>query len=1312
MMKKILLGCLLLGGQQMVFAQDQQVPAAKRELYKLPVPPTPNAAALGKFGDIPVGLATGIPSITVPIYDYKDVAKKLDFSINLRYHAGGYKVEDMASNCGLGWALDAGGMISRTLNGLPDDQSGGYLTTNPLPIVDTHPPEYYYYVYSNLFPSPYITEGVAVTNDPIKFWLLDGIERRNIDGEADVFNISAPGISAKFVFTKDRVAHLITQQNLTITFNGILTGNASRIYGFTIVDNNTGITYIFSVPETQTPGVMGPMPGPGGASLAEYVTNWHLKNMISADKKDTINWNYENIQTNQEYEAGYSESYTINTYNFLGTSQRGEKNAFILVNNNPLRLKSIELPDKTLVDFSYQFARQDLTRDFALSQINISNGDRKKSFNLSYDYFDCLCSDGNCITKIPVDRPNDFSKRLKLLRVQQTDGIGNSLPPYEFTYNTQPLPSRSSTAQDYWGYYNGKESGSLIPQIYIYRNSQPGGHIGGAQRDADPYYGKAGIMEMIKYPTGGYTKLYFEGNSVFNEDLFWDKSTETVEMSKKDENSFKPMLFPDRNVSITTAIPVTFKSSTNFLLSTDNTGNQVPTGGNIYMTIRSTDLSFNQTFMLPVETLDNTQESLTLPAGKNYEVKFTADYFVDLLPDYDLRVAYTYNINPKPRSVGGLRIAKLEDYPNNGNDPVVTRYDYSSDTKPTSGEIQNIPNYTYYSTTVNVWDGAGDNGSLPTCHPEFYLNFTSTPTQSLSYFQGSPVIYTKVKVTKGQSGKMLGYSVHEFTSFAEIHAGNFDYPYEKEQQLEWKEGLPTKSYVYDKDDVLQNYEENIYTYDGYTNSTDNGRNLKTITRQTDNLNTLQNLIYGGRPYYWSFGHANLTKKIRRDYANGQTMEQVTDYTYYPETYLPATVQHPNSKGQLEETRYYYVPNYNASALPANIALYNGHALVSQENWLQQTGAWYLKGATVNSFGTFGNVVLPAQIGIAQLASPMPAATAGSFDPNQVKRIPGLSQDVNFRSYDNFGHVNEVLATGAPLTAMIWSAEKKYPVATVANAAINEVYYNSFEDAGGVADANAFSGAKSASGSFTIPFTLPPGTTKTFKLSYWTSNGTQWTLQTQSYTGPITITGTRIDEVRIYPVDAQMTSYTYDPMLGVTSKVDNRDIVTYYEYDSFLRLLLIRDYQRNVIKKFEYYYGTPPPPIVVYKSQAKSGTFSKNNCASGFAGSTVTYIVPAEKYTSTISQLDADQKAQNDVNNNGQAYANSTGKCVSNGCNVSNCVGVNKRCVNGNCETGMKIYTNSVYNPSTMRYDCTYHYEFSDGSWSVDYVEDSFGECMF
>src|SRR6185295_12262355 len=73
-------------------------------------PTTPEGAALGKYGDIPVSYHTGVPSVEIPIYTIP--LRSFSLPISISYHAGGIRVDEVASRVGLGWVLNAGGSIS------------------------------------------------------------------------------------------------------------------------------------------------------------------------------------------------------------------------------------------------------------------------------------------------------------------------------------------------------------------------------------------------------------------------------------------------------------------------------------------------------------------------------------------------------------------------------------------------------------------------------------------------------------------------------------------------------------------------------------------------------------------------------------------------------------------------------------------------------------------------------------------------------------------------------------------------------------------------------------------------------------------------------------------------------------------------------------------------------------------------------------------------------------------------------------------------------------------------------------------------
>jgi YD repeat-containing protein len=90
---------------------------------------------------------------------------------------------------------------------------------------------------------------------------------------------------------------------------------------------------------------------------------------------------------------------------------------------------------------------------------------------------------------------------------------------------------------------------------------------------------------------------------------------------------------------------------------------------------------------------------------------------------------------------------------------------------------------------------------------------------------------------------------------------------------------------------------------------------------------------------------------------------------------------------------------------------------------------------------------------------------------------------------------------------------------------------------------------------------------------------------------ITISGSgAIDELRLYPKDALVTTYTYDPLIGMTSQSDASGKIVYYDYDPFGRLFLIKDQNKNILKKYCYSYSGQEGSCGVYRillqSQAK------------------------------------------------------------------------------------------------------------------------------
>lgn len=142
--------------------------------------------------------------------------------------------------------------------------------------------------------------------------------------------------------------------------------------------------------------------------------------------------------------------------------------------------------------------------------------------------------------------------------------------------------------------------------------------------------------------------------------------------------------------------------------------------------------------------------------------------------------------------------------------------------------------------------------------------------------------------------------------------------------------------------------------------------------------------------------------------------------------------------------------------------------------------------------------------------------------------------------------------------------------------------------------------------------------------------------------------TKLDlfQSRQHSFDVAITTYTYDPLVGMTSMSPPSKIRSFYKYDAGNRLEKVVDVNNNIVQDYKYNYA----PIKYYSSE-KTKSFIKD-CGSGSLGSTYTYIVPAYKYSSTISQADADQRAQEDININGQSAANLNGICTPVSCSLN------------------------------------------------------------
>ncbi|SDI06229.1 hypothetical protein SAMN04488062_12151 [Flavobacterium omnivorum] len=222
-------------------------------------------------------------------------------------------------------------------------------------------------------------------------------------------------------------------------------------------------------------------------------------------------------------------------------------------------------------------------------------------------------------------------------------------------------------------------------------------------------------------------------------------------------------------------------------------------------------------------------------------------------------------------------------------------------------------------------------------------------------------------------------------------------------------------------------------------------------------------------------------------------------------------------------------------------------------------------------------------------------------PNTLPSLPNignLEKNVTYDQYDNKGNIMQYTPEGGTPISIIWGYNKTLPIAKIENATSTQI-----ATALVVSDLSSLNETNlTAINSLRINSTLP---------------------------------------------DAMITTYTHIPLVGVSTITDPKGLKTTYEYDSFNRLQWVQDHEGNVLQKYCYNYKGQQVNCkeVVYKNIAKSSPLTRNNCGAGFTGSPVTYNVAAGVYSSSVSQIEADNQAQNDVNVNGQNYADANGTCL-------------------------------------------------------------------
>jgi len=475
---------------QQLSASGQSVTYPGQVTNQSYVPPSPNVQGAQSYTNQPVALNSGTPSVSIPIYTIKCGA--LTVPISLSYNSNGLFPLQDAGWVGLAWTINAGGSISRTVEGNVDGiANSGYnfgqynlsdsVTDNPN--VDTFLKQAYNYslVYGN----------------------------NSYDMAPDIFDAEFNGLGDKFFWINGKAYLLSYDKQLSISWPS----PTSNI----VITTEDGSQYTFGAKETTTNWYYA-----GADSNAQsYTSAWYLTQIVSV-QGDTIQFNYGTYNW-QQAPISYQTSYTLSTTSgqsdlgydptpyFLGPSMTTQILKSIVCRNSRVSF----VPDTT--------TRKDINGTIPrLREIDIIDsltGDTVKRNFLSYEYFGASAGNPKLYERLALKTFSTVNPKI----------VSDSLTyVFKYIYESDTalnstgvgFPAKNTYGTDYWGYYNGVRGNSTIlpPPTSVYYNPAPPSGAGfgtGVNRGTNPAYAQYGLLDTIVYPTGGYTAFQYQQNTFY-----------------------------------------------------------------------------------------------------------------------------------------------------------------------------------------------------------------------------------------------------------------------------------------------------------------------------------------------------------------------------------------------------------------------------------------------------------------------------------------------------------------------------------------------------------------------------------------------------------------------------------------------------------------------------------------------------------------------------------------------------------------------------------------------------------------------------
>ena len=370
------------------------------------IPPPPNAASLGKYGGLDVGLSSGALNTSIPIYTYSST--NIQVPISISYYTTGFKVDEISSRVGMGWSLNAGGVITRTVMGGIDE-----LSTRKTPTFST--------VTRALIDT--FLKPVSLSNNAGGY-----------DSQPDKFSFNFGGYSGQFILDENGLPVLINYSNVKIEQN---LGGTDWDFKITTDD---GVQYFFggdAAREVTDKNIAG---SECGHPLPEYTpVAFYLKKIVHPNN-DEVDFSYDAIGYNYKTAISQNGFYKLQSefacfdaeYRTCPDLNNYISTCITWLRTSGVLLREINSSSGGKVVFNYQ-ARLDVPGDQLLSSVEIhqpGSNNTLTTFELQYEetFSSAYLNSFN-------NTDNSFRYRYFLNSLTQKSKDGKLSKVYQFNYN-------------------------------------------------------------------------------------------------------------------------------------------------------------------------------------------------------------------------------------------------------------------------------------------------------------------------------------------------------------------------------------------------------------------------------------------------------------------------------------------------------------------------------------------------------------------------------------------------------------------------------------------------------------------------------------------------------------------------------------------------------------------------------------------------------------------------------------------------------------------------------------------------------------